>query len=476
MTRKPAIRAVFDYFERMSSTMRVYNNVALKRRFSLFTLITFAFLWSLTPALSAPVLAHYSGALSRPTKHMPLLGLMRSQPPTYTDCQKAGFLCYSPQEMRTAYSLTPLINQGITGSGQTIVIIDSYGSPTAWQDLQTFDRDYGLPDPPSFSQLAPYGSVPFNPNNQDQVGWAEETSLDIQWSHAVAPGANILVLTTPVSETEGVQGLPQFLQLEQYALAHNYKIFSQSWAATENTLFTPAGYRVLNAFNSFYMQAVLGHHATFFASAGDSGSANVDANGKVYPFPTVGFPASSPWVTSVGGTSLYADINGNYQRETVWNDGSNDATGGGVSQYFRIPAYQSAALPGSDLALLKGYRGVPDIASNADPNTGVPVYLGFLAQGKNGYYVFGGTSESSPTWAGLLADASQYAGHPISLLNTKLYKLGQNPSVRAQVYHDVTVGNNNQPPIPGYSATVGWDPVTGWGSPIASQLFTALAH
>ena len=470
--------------------MRVYNNSALKTRFPLSQaeppqgkplhflpfVITLMLLWSLAPAVSAPALALHAGALARPVKNMPLLGKTGSQPPTYAQCQQLGFLCYSPQEMRTAYSLTPVLKRGITGAGQTIVIIDSFGSPTAWQDLQTFDRDYGLPDPPSFQQLAPIGSVPFNPNDGDQVGWAAETSLDIQWSHAMAPGANIVVLTSPVSETEGVQGLPQFLQLEQYAIAHNYKIFSQSWSATENTLFTPAGRQVLNDFNSFYMKAVLAHQATFFASAGDSGSANVDVNGNTYPFPTVGFPASSPWVTSVGGTSLYADVNGNYQRETVWNDGINDATGGGVSQYFRIPLWQKATLPSSELAILKGYRGVPDIASNADPNTGVPVYLGFLGQGQNGYYVFGGTSESSPTWAGILADAFQYARHPISFLNLKLYLLGQNTWVRNQVFHDVTVGNNDQPPIPGYSATVGWDPVTGWGSPIASQLFGALAR
>ncbi len=501
MPQRSCEEETFDYFfeERMSYSVLVYNNSVLKKRFPLSQtrspqsetragfsqgkslhflplVIAFMLMWSLSPAVSAPVLAYHSGALARPVKDMPLLGRAGSQPPTYAECQQLGFLCYSPQEMRTAYSLTPVLNRGITGAGQTIVIIDSFGSPTAWQDLHKFDRDYGLPDPPSFQQLAPFGSVPFNPNNTDQVGWAEETSLDIQWSHAMAPGANIVVLTSPVSETEGVQGLPQFLQLEQYAIAHNYKIFSQSWSATENTLFTPAGYQVLNAFNNFYMNAVLVHQATFFASAGDSGSANQDINGNTYPFPTVGFPASSPWATAVGGTSLYADANGNYQRETVWNDGINDATGGGVSQYFRIPLWQKATLPGSALAILKGYRGVPDIASNADPNTGVPVYLGFLGQGQNGYYVFGGTSESSPTWAGILADAFQYAGHPISFLNARLYLLGQNAQVRNWVFHDITVGNNDQPPIAGYSATVGWDPVTGWGSPVASQLFAALAH
>lgn len=451
---------------------------AWKHSSLLFPITMLALLLSVLPLSS--VQAHRIGALTHPLvvhsfKGHNLLTTQQAQkPPTYNDCKQAGYLCYSPQEERNAYSLTSLINDGFTGKGQTIAIIDSYGSPTAWQDLQKFDKGYGLPDPPSFKQLAPLGSVAFNPNNSDQVGWAEETSLDIQWSHAMAPDAKIVVLTSPVSETQGVQGMPEFLKLEKYGIEHHYRIFSQSWGTTENTLFTTEGKKVLNGFNNFYRDAVLHHQATFFASSGDSGSANVDVNGKIYPFPTVGFPASSPWATAVGGTSLYADANGKYQSETVWNDGIGSATGGGVSQYFKLPDYQRF-LPASDRNILKGYRGLPDIASNADPNTGVPVYLGFLGQQNNGYYVFGGTSESSPTWAGILADASQYVGHSISELNIWLYVFGLSPDLRKRVYHDVTVGNNRQSPIPGYSATTGWDPVTGWGTPVGNKFIQALA-
>jgi subtilase family serine protease len=365
------------------------------------------------------------------------------------------------------------VNSGIAGKGQTIVIIDSFGSPTAEADLKKFDADYGLPDPPSFKQLAPIGSVPFDPTNNDQIGWAEETSLDIQWAHSMAPAANIIVLTSPVSETQGVQGMPQFLQLEQYAVSHNLgKIISQSWATTENTLFTPAGQaQVFKPFEAFYQWAAL-NHVSIFASAGDSGSANVDVNGNTYPFPTVGYPASSPWVTAVGGTSLYADTNGNYQKETVWNDGVGSATGGGISQYFKEPVYQKF-LPAQTQKLLNGYRGLPDIAMNADPETPIPVYLGFL-QSSSGYYLFGGTSESAPLWAGLTADADQYVGHPLGFLNPYLYLLGANKQLASEVFHDITVGNNSQGTIPGYSATVGWDATTGWGSPIGQPLFKAL--
>ena len=396
--------------------------------------------------------------------------------PTDAEC-RAAFQspCYSPQEIRNAYNLTPVLNKGYMGKGQTIVIIDLYGSPTALADLKQFDADYGLPDPPSFKQLAPLGSVPFDPTNNDQVGWAEETSLDVQWSHALAPAANIVVLTSPVSETQGVQGMPEFLQLEEYALDHHLgKIISQSWGTTENTLFTPAGREVLENFENFYERAAL-EGVTVLASAGDSGTANPDVNGNTYPFPTVGYPASSPWVTSVGGTSLYADTNGNYQSETVWNEGPQDATGGGVSQYFGEPFYQFGLPYNVQKTILQGHRALPDISFNADPYTGVPVFLGFLGAGNNGYYIFGGTSEGSPAWAGLIADANQEAGHSLGFLNPKFYAFGYDKEIQTRLFHDITVGNNAQPPIPGYSATPGWDAATGWGTPKAKQLFDALS-
>src|SRR5208337_4639841 len=161
------------------------------------------------------------------------------------------------QEIQNAYGLKSLLSAGFTGAGQTIIIIDSFGSPTIAQDLTAFDAGYGIPDPPSFKVLAPLGTVPFDPTNSDMVGWAFETTLDVEWAHAMAPGANIVLLTSPVSQTEGVQGLPQFLALEQYALNNKLgKIISQSWTATENTLFSPAGEKLTSEFEDFYLGAV----------------------------------------------------------------------------------------------------------------------------------------------------------------------------------------------------------------------------
>ena len=133
-------------------------------------------------------------------------------------------------------------------------------------------------------------------------------------------------------------------------------------------------------------------------------------------------------------------------------------------------------LPHADQQLLNGHRGIPDIAYNADPQTSIPVFIGFLPASKQGYYLFGGTSEGSPQWAGLIADANQYAGHPLGFLNPLLYQLGSSNDEASEVFHDITSGNNAQPPIPGYDATAGWDAVSGWGSPIAEPLIQHLAN
>ncbi|MBV9690428.1 MAG: S53 family peptidase [Ktedonobacteraceae bacterium] len=397
-------------------------------------------------------------------------------PPTDAQCRASATQrpCYSPQEIRNAYGVTSLIDRGFTGKGQTIVIIDSFGSPTLANDLKVFDKGYGLPDPPRLTVLSPLGTVPFDPNNSDQQGWAAETTLDVEWAHALAPDANVLVMTSPVSETEGVQGLPEFLFLEKYVVnQHLGQIISQSWTATENTLFDNAGKYTIGQFENFYREAVKAH-ITIFGSSGDSGSANPGVNGKIYPFPTVGYPASSPYVTAVGGTSLFADTKGSYQSEVVWDQPEKiEGSGGGISQYFGEPDYQKQTLPEADQQLLKGHRGVPDISYNADPRTSILIYLsapGNMA----GYYRIGGTSEGSPQWAAIIADANQYAHHALGFLNPALYKLGSDKEEAAVVYHDITVGDNGVTGVAGYKATLGWDAATGWGTPHVAQLVKEL--
>lgn len=418
-----------------------------------------------------------ASALATAAPHVRVGGLVRSgagAAPTDKECRAAGFgPCYSPQEIRTAYGLNKLIDAGMVGSGQTIVLIESFGSPTVAADLQQFDLDYGLPDPPSLKVLAPLGSVPFDPNNSTQVGWAFETTLDVQWAHAIAPGAAIVVLTSPVAETEGVQGMPEFLALEQYALDHHLgKIISQSWGATENTLFDAPGRKVLADFSEFYERARR-KHVTVIASAGDTGSSNVGLDGvTVYPFPTVGFPASSPLVLAVGGTSLYADTTGKYQSETVWDEVAlgGGAGGGGISQVFREPGYQEEALPDSVQHQLGGKRGLPDISYNADPYTPILVYVSFLPGSANvGYYFIGGTSEGAPQWAGILADLNQFAGRPLGFVNRALYAIGGSGHF-SQIGRDIKVGSNAYNGVPGYAATPGWDLASGWGTPDLNKI------
>ena len=410
------------------------------------------------------------------------------QAPTNAFClANIGVPCYGPQEIRTAYGLNKLINSGNTGVGQTIVLIESYGSPTITNDLHQFDTDFGIPDPPSLKVLAPLGTVPVDMTQPDQQNWAFETTLDVEWAHAIAPGAAIVVLTSPVDETVGVQGFPEFLELEQYALDHHLgKIISQSWAAAENTLFPdaagPQGPKVIADFTAFYERALL-EQVTILGSTGDGGSQNaktydqaLGAPTSFYTFPTVNFPSSSPLVTAVGGTTLNLDTAGNYQSESVWDDVSNQAGagGGGVSQVFTIPLYQLLTVGKQARTILGGHRGIPDISYNADDfNSAILVYTSFLApiggQDSVGYYLIGGTSEGAPQWAGIVADLNQLGHAPLGFLNPKLYALGA-LGLFKDFGRDVTTGSNAYGGVPGYNATAGWDAATGWGTPNLSLI------
>jgi len=386
-------------------------------------------------------------------------------PPTDKFCRtNFNFPCYSPQEMQNAYGLTPLLKQGYDGKGQTIVIIVPFGSPTIQQDLHSFDKGYGLPDPPSFQIVTPLGTKPYQPTPQ-RVNWATETTLDVTWSHAMAPGANIVLLTCPSN------GFTKLLYLVEYAEERNLgSIFSQSWAGTENTFFNPYGSRLLQTFDQAYKQAAA-QNITVFAASGDTGVANPNNQGNNYPFPTVNFPASDPYVTTIGGTDLHSDTQGNYQSETAWNN-KYGATGGGVSQHFKEPQWQQS-LNSNDQHILNGYRGLPDIAYNANPGDSILYYSSFGGQ-PVGWATIGGTSEGPPQWSGIIADADQYAGEPLGFLNPTLYQLGSND--QNNVYHDITSGNNSFDKITGYTCTAGWDPVTGWGSPKVTNLIMALTQ
>jgi subtilase family serine protease len=380
---------------------------------------------------------------------------------------------YTPHQMRAAYGLTSLYDSGKRGQGQTVVIIDSYGSPTLQQDVATFDKQFNLPAV-KLQVLSPLGTVPFNPANSEMQGWQGETSLDVEMVHAIAPEASIVLLTSPVDETEGVAGLPQFLQLEQYAVDHHLgSIFSQSWAASEVSLSDAAGQAEIAQWQTFYQQAATQHNITIFTSSGDSGATDYvsfdnssQQLGPLSPTPTTSFPDDSPWVTAVGGTTLTHD--GSSYNEVVWNHGG--ASGGGVSRFFATPAFQQG-LPQSDQQILGGKRGVPDVSAAADPYTGLAIFYG------GQWTLAGGTSAAAPLWAGLMAVANQVAGHPLGYINPSLYKIAAS-SQYTSAFRDVTDGDNSYSDkgvdVQGYQATAGWDPTTGLGSPNAAQLIPLL--
>ena len=380
-----------------------------------------------------------------------------------------GTYCYTPHQLRVAYGVESLIEHGYTGKGQTVVDIVSFGSPTLQQDMNVYDQTFGLP-PITIQVINPLGTVPFNPNSTDMQGWVGETELDVQIIHAIAPDAGIVVLTSPVSETEGTIGLPQFLQLEQYAISHHLGyIVSQSWGASEVTLKDTAGQQELQKWNAFYQQSTLQQGMTYFSSSGDNGATDyTDLQAtKLSTVATTSFPADEPWVTSVGGTTVVR--NGSTVQESVWNS-NGGAGGGGFSSFYPTPSFQQT-LPAAVQTELKHRRGVPDVAADADPSTGLAIYI-------NGQWTLaGGTSAAAPLWAGLMAIADQMAGRPLGFINPALYNLA-NSGHYAQDFHDITSGNNTfigkGVDVQGYAATTGWDAASGLGTPDAQNLLPDL--
>jgi subtilase family serine protease len=412
------------------------------------------------------------------------------QPPTTADCEAAfDVACYEPAQIEQAYGTPALYSKGITGAGETIIIVDSFGSPTIKADLNTFDSTFGLPAPPSFTILQPAGAVPpFDPTNDDMLGWAGETSLDVEYAHTIAPGANIVLLETPVSETEGTTGFPQIVTAEEYAIKHNLgDVISQSFSATEQTFATKSQ---IGALRGAYKRAAR-HDVTVLAAAGDSGAANVGLDGETfYTFPTTTWPPSDPLVTGIGGTQLHLDANGNHTSpDTVWNDtfsvptqqfifGDNGpnalAGGGGLSVWFRRPDYQRPVK-----SVVGKARGVPDISMSAACNGAVDVYQSFPGE-PAGWFPTCGTSEATPLFAGIVALSDQVAGHGLGLINPALYQMSaaHDPGIV-----DVTSGNNtvtfpqdNQNiTVQGFNAGPGYDLASGVGTVWAPDFVYELA-
>lgn len=408
----------------------------------------------------------------------------------------AFFHCYTPSDIYAAYGVDKLrhrrFHQSLTGKGETIVIVDSYGSPTVQQDLDTFSDTFGLPQT-TIQIIHPDGKPPFNNSvNGSQTGWAEETSLDTQWAHAIAPDAHIVLVEANPAETEDVQGFPSMFHGEQIAISQfPGSVISQSFAATEQSFHSAADVQVAK-FDQIYQQAVA-NHVTVIGSAGDTGTANVDKQLRVFPFPTVNWPSSDPLVTSAGGTWLQFGWTWNpasptdmsfhttpgSRTEAVWNEPFLPAaTGGGRSVLFSTPAFQS----GISSSLLQGRRGLPDVSWNSAVDGGVLVFMSFPGV-RAGWHIVGGTSAASPQLSGLIALTNQLAdqnGKPhVGYLNPLLYKVSASDfnDIVPQTFNAVTLADNSLfgSGIAGMPVTVGYDLATGFGSPKADSLVPDLA-
>jgi subtilase family serine protease len=436
--------------------------------------------------------------------------------------------CYTPNDIYSAYNVAKLHAQGITGKGQTIIIVDSYGSPTALQDLQSFSTTFGLPQP-DLTIINPDGTPTFSNSQQGtQVGWAFETSLDLQWAHAIAPDAKLVLVEANPAETEGVQGFPSIFKGEAMAIAQfPGSVMSQSFAVTEQSfcggsaLSTTcnAATTQISMFDQVYQQAVA-NHVTVFGSSGDSGTANIEraagvSAGPLIPFPTVVWPSADPLVTSAGGTwlqfgwtwnptvttdtfnsclasgvsfntcaSTYLNFNtGKGRTEAVWKeDWAPVATGGGRSTIFPTPSFQS----GISASLLQGHRGLPDLSWNAAIDGGVLVFTSFSGA-RVGWHIIGGTSASSPQLAGLIALTNQLAHDtgkgPVGYLNPLLYQLPSRdfndivPQTFGTGAGVTTLADNSEfgTGIAGMATTAGWDLTTGFGTPNAYNFAHDLA-
>jgi len=418
------------------------------------------------PATVKPIPAS-SGHISAKTLVAPL--------PT-SQCQaNFGINCYSPLQYRTAYNLNSLYKRGITGKGRTIMIVDSFGSPTIQHDLEVFDAQWGLPN--TTVQIVKAGNVPpFDPTNPDHTGWAGETTLDVEYAHAIAPDAHIVLVETPVAETEGVTGFPEMMTAEKNLIdAGVGDVITQSFGATENTFpgFDQHNYSSLLNLRYAFKDAEA-HHVTVLGSSGDDGATDATADGVgTYPFRVNSWPSSDPLVTSIGGTQLYLDDQGNRTKaDSTWNDGYGSG-GGGVSAVFPRPPFQAGLTK-----IVGNHRGTPDISMSAAVDGGAWVYTSY-APATVGWHIFGGTSEAGPIFSGIVALADQVAGHRLGNINYALSTLGTLSRVPFLAKYtgivDVTTGDNTFAGVTGYPAVPGYDLSSGWGTIDAGQFVPALA-
>ena len=376
-----------------------------------------------------------------------------------------------------AYGIQPLLDDGIDGRGQTVVLPEFAATAPASppkvtdirQDLADFDSRFGLP-PARIQVITTLAGSSASP----WLAGIEEV-VDTEMVHAVAPDATIRELLVARADVSTPAKEAATFATQVRIAASHADVISLSGSYGEHFA-TPAEVATINS----ALEYSAARHVTFVASSGDGGAiSDLGTFGSSTPVKEVSLPASDPLVLAVGGTSLTANpVTGTYVSETALNtlpeviDGHSEGSGGGFSHMFARPAYQDG-VPG-----IGAMRGVPDVAGDGSSSTG----MAFVFAAPGGAYALlseGGTSAAAPFWAGLIALADQEAGHPLGFVNPAIYRIARGPLYH-KAFHDVTTGNNtvvvNGVTITGYQAGPGWDPVTGWGTPDAQVLVPLLAH
>jgi subtilase family serine protease len=384
--------------------------------------------------------------------------------------------CFVPDQVEAAYNLPSLYKSGINGKGRTIVLVDAFGSPTIANDLLQFDQYLGLGTPPL--RIVKFGKVPaFNSGNGDMVGWAGETSLDVEYAHAGAPNAKLVLVEV------GKDTLQQLALGVKYAVQHKLgDVISLSWGLPEPDL----GRTFVSSYGSIFSQAAKSH-ITVVVSSGDSGASGPDNNGNDYRHPVASWPATSPFVTAVGGTKLNLNASGGRNgHDAAWNDTYNTAvsnfifgnagpnplaTGGGKSAYYGRPSYQKGVR-----GVTGSKRGIPDISMSASCSVAVNVFETYSG-GQGGWTASCGTSESAPMFAAIVALADQEAGRSLGLINPALYALAAR---HAAGIVPVASGNNTVSfsgvTVHGYSVRKGYNLAAGLGSVNGKYLVPELAR
>jgi subtilase family serine protease len=399
------------------------------------------------------------------------------------DCDSVT-TCYTPQQLQVAYGVRPLLDRGINGRGETVVLpelaesrLNPPGVTDMRQDMAAFDSLFHLPAARMRVVTTLAGA------RSPWLAFGEEV-LDVEMVHALAPDATLVILLLPSTSLDNAKNAVSAAVASLRLGSTEGGVMSLSAAGQiggEHCVSRAQASSVNAA-----LQTAASRHVTVVAASGDIGAvaepcdvyAALAGTGTFTPVKEVNLLASDPLVLGAGGTSLTAShATGAWQGETAWGLPYGDpgspfqASGGGFSRLFPRPGYQDG------VPAISATRGVPDVSADATGHTGMAIVLsdGSTTMIRDS----GGTSASAPIWAALIALADHYAGRRLGFVNPVIYRIARSRYYH-QAFHDITAGDNTAefPPttITGYRAAPGWDPVTGWGSPDAQVIIPLLAR